>query len=699
MKRFAGILMMLCVFTIGAAADTGAISGQWLMTTAALGGNAEEVYKTVTFASGGSAAMEGRVFGTWKLVPAAQTVEISSEMIPEFAGSWNIAKNSDDELVLQSARGTLSFIEYNLDTIAQANQASHLTGVWKLDVKNDENADVYLYFKTPDMLSIHLHGEGFSGMDSGRWFFDKKEQSLFITAGENLLKGKSFLKQISPIAFLLENKGLNMTGMRLQQDAADREQLPDLDTDPAIEETGNDTAGSLLSSESFPWYNREAKEDYLKQVTALEYKKSILLEDFDIFVTEDITAHLSFDENNGTLEMDEVFTPLPTADYSEDSVFYPLEEPFEYTVSGEKEVSVPAGTFNCLVIDYADDFDESRTRLYMIKNRPGVYAKIITITKDFNEETYTKYELSGITGAFTPQKDSPVTGRWILTELMQNGKSQKKGDPFEFINDGRVLITGAEGVKTGRWSYTSDEKTVFLDFSRNPESFSVVILPGKMILKNKRIIYTFINSDTAAAGTAPADSKIAGYWMLLNTSDPYRVMHLTENHDVFEIDRIHYSPLEKNYAKKEGTWRFSPDASSIIFMTDEYEALCYGSRTISRLTDRLLVFGEDMNRLAFIKIDPDTLIKENQASGLSGIWKIKGRNGSKNYYDFTDPFLFKKGTAMDDMPKTGLWHYDGQNRMLFLAYQMHQLEGFTKITSISSTRIEFENFPAAERVE
>ncbi len=700
MKRFTGVLVILSALVMCASAETGDITRQWLMTTAALGGNTEEVYKTVTFNLDGSTVMEGRNFGTWKADTTGQTIEIRSEMIPEFAGNWEIVKKSAGKLVLQSNHGTLSFIAYNPDKIAQANQASHLAGVWKLGVKNDENADVYLYFKTPDKLLLYLQGEGFTGRVSGRWFFDEKEQSVLITARENLLKGKSFLKQVSPTAFLLENKGEKITGTRLQQNAADREQLPSFENISTMVENNGDTTNSPLCSETFPWYNREAKEDYLRHIAALEYKKSTLLEGFDVFVTKDITAHLSFDENDGTVEMDDIFTPLPMADCSEDTVFYPLEEPFEYALSGEKEITVPAGTFECLVIDFADDFNESRTRLYMIRNRPGVYAKIVTITKDFNEEIYTKYELSGIKGTFTPQKISPVISRWILTELIRNGKSQRKGEPFEFVNDGRVLITRAGEIDTGRWTFNSDEKTVLLDFDGNPQPFSIEMLSNKsMVLKNKSVTYTFIKFEPDTAGTAPENPKVTGYWMLTNTPDPYRVMHLTDSYEVFDVDRIYASPLEDNYPKREGTWLFNPETSSIIFMTDEYESLCYGSRKISRLTDQLLVLGEGNDRLVFIKIKPDKLVKGNKASGLTGIWRIKGRNGTYNYYDFTDPFLFRKGASMEDMPKTGLWYYDRQNKMLFLGYQMHQLEGFSKITSISSTRIEFENSLIAERVE
>ncbi|RKX89851.1 MAG: hypothetical protein DRP59_10490, partial [Spirochaetes bacterium] len=118
MKRFTGVLVILSALVMCASAETGDITRQWLMTTAALGGNTEEVYKTVTFNLDGSTVMEGRNFGTWKADTTGQTIEIRSEMIPEFAGNWEIVKKSAGKLVLQSNHGTLSFIAYNPDKIA-----------------------------------------------------------------------------------------------------------------------------------------------------------------------------------------------------------------------------------------------------------------------------------------------------------------------------------------------------------------------------------------------------------------------------------------------------------------------------------------------------------------------------------------------------------------------------------------------------
>ena len=50
------------------------------------------------------------------------------------------------------------------------------------------------------------------------------------------------------------------------------------------------------------------------------------------------------------------------------------------------------------------------------------------------------------------------------------------------------------------------------------------------------------------------------------------------------------------------------------------------------------------------------------------------------------------------MPKSGLWFYNPENKIIFLGYQMHQLEGFSVIKEIRVNLIIFENGLEAERV-
>ncbi len=59
-------------------------------------------------------------------------------------------------------------------------------------------------------------------------------------------------------------------------------------------------------------------------------------------------------------------------------VFYPRKEPNTYRFIGSENVETPAGSFDCTVVEGMEDFD-TKIKYWMIKNKPGIYAKILII--------------------------------------------------------------------------------------------------------------------------------------------------------------------------------------------------------------------------------------------------------------------------------------------------------------------------------
>ena len=699
MKKIILVLISLAVISSNVLANTTDVTGQWLMTKAVFDGNTDEVYQTLNFRDNGFAEMQGIVFGSWETNSKDNTVTIKSEMIDEFAGTWKISNPGEDEITLSSKDESLFFTRYNPEKIAKDNKASGLKGVWKLDNKDDDDADILLYFKTPDEFLVHYTGDGYTGEGSGTWILNKKENSVILMVQDRLLRGRSSIVSITNKEFILKNKGIEITGHKLEQNAETREQLSLTENDNnSLILTQNDEATGL-NYENFSWFNIEAKNSYLKNVTSLKYKKSTLLNNFDVFITEDLSAEVSFDEYNEAIEINDIFDELPGSDDYEENAFYPLEESFEYTVVREKDITVPAGTFKCTVVDINDEFEESRTRLYMINNRPGVYAKIITIKKDFDEETYTMYELTGIEGNFSTQNNKQIEGSWLLTEFTSNGEKKKRSRDFEFINDGRLELTQSGYIDYFKWNYKADENKVTLDIGDGEQSLNIETLTlSKMVLKNSELTYSFIKMDTASTTLSKEDNPVTGYWMLTNSSNPYSLIYLTDNHSVFDIERISSSPIEENYARRQGKWMYDSSNKTLVFNTDEYNSICSGSLAVSKLNDTVMILDDQGDQLVFVKIDPEIITKNNLESGLEGLWKIKGQNGAYNYYDFRDPLLFRKGLSEDDMPATGLWYYNPKDKTLFMGYQMHQLEGSNVITMITEKTIVFQNGLVAERV-
>jgi len=651
MKKIILVLISLAIISSNVLANTTDVTGQWLMTKAVFDGNTDEVYQTLNFRDDGSAEMQGRVFGSWKANSEDNTVTIKSKMIDEFAGTWKIADSTENEITLNSKNGCLFFTRYNPEEIAKNNIASGLIGVWKLDNKNDEDADILLYFKTPDELLVHYLADGFTGRSSGTWINNKKENSVILMVQDRLLRGRSNIVSITNGEFTLKKKGIEITGNRLEQNSETREQLPLTENDNNTTTITQNDETTGLNSENLSWFNIEAKRSYLKDVTTLKYTKSTLLDNFDVFITEDISADVSFDKYNESIKIDDIFDELPGSNEYEENAFYPLEKPFEYTVAGEKDITVPAGTFKCTVVEINDEFEGSRTRLYMINNRPGVYAKIITVKKDFDDETYNMYELTRIGGDFSAQNNKQIEGKWLLTELISDGEKKKMSRDFEFINDGRLELTQSGSIDYFKWNYKADENKVVLDFGDGEQSLNIETLTtSKMVLKNSKFTYSFVKMDTESTILSKENSYVTGYWMLTNTTNPYSLIHLTNDHSVYDIERIISSPIEENYATRQGKWMYDSSNKTLVFNTDEYDAICYGSLGVRKLNETLMVLDDQGYRLVFVKIDPDKIRNNNAESGLEGLWKIKGQNGAYNYYDFRDPLLFRKGLSKDDMP-------------------------------------------------
>ncbi len=66
---------------------------------------------------------------------------------------------------------------------------------------------------------------------------------------------------------------------------------------------------------------------------------------------------------------------------------YP-EEDNSCRIVGSEQIATPAGTFDCVVVEVAIDY-ETRKKLWMIKDKPGIYAKII----DDKEGTWGHYNM------------------------------------------------------------------------------------------------------------------------------------------------------------------------------------------------------------------------------------------------------------------------------------------------------------------
>lgn len=66
------------------------------------------------------------------------------------------------------------------------------------------------------------------------------------------------------------------------------------------------------------------------------------------------------------------------SDYEYDFNFFPKDNLDTYNVVGTETIETPAGTFNCTIVEGFDQFS-AKVKYWMVTNKPGVFAKVISV--------------------------------------------------------------------------------------------------------------------------------------------------------------------------------------------------------------------------------------------------------------------------------------------------------------------------------
>jgi hypothetical protein len=143
----------------------------------------------------------------------------------------------------------------------------------------------------------------------------------------------------------------------------------------------------------------------LLNVKQLIYNYSTLIEEVDVFENEILTADVNSNPQEQQLSIDFIFfgydrynlpedTELPPNEFDEYNSLYP-EDDNSFRVVGTEQITIAAGTFDCTVIEAVDGWDHSK-KLWMINDKPGIYAKIIDENTNEDYGYYHLYELQEI---------------------------------------------------------------------------------------------------------------------------------------------------------------------------------------------------------------------------------------------------------------------------------------------------------------
>ncbi len=401
MNRF--VLMILAgLFSVNMALSKNvSVSGTWLLTKIEKANKVQEVYAPVTFQANGDFMAMGIKMGTWKY--HGKIVQIASQQFKVGNGNNNILKLDKQEMILENAGAKMYFRRLDREKILAENKASGLTGTWKLD-SDDHSVIQLLVFKAPDSLYFIEKEPGSTSRTSGSWIYNNNDNSLIVTIMGHGTDFRGMNKiTLGKDSFTLENNGKTIKGTR-EKTTGKIEHLNFKESD------FYDADGNFKYEEDenkVPWNDPQAMLDFLKTVHRLDYKYSVLIPDAGIFKSKIFKAGVAVKDNGEKVCVDYIFngydkdhlpddTALPPNcyDYTTYNKLFPLKEA-DFRVAGKEQVTTPAGTFQCTVVEALGDFD-TMEKMWMIDDKPGVYAMIIMENKDPSFGFYKVYELQGI---------------------------------------------------------------------------------------------------------------------------------------------------------------------------------------------------------------------------------------------------------------------------------------------------------------
>lgn len=403
MKNLLLVIIALICFAKLANAQKSKLVGSWIITKVEVKGEIQTPYQLTEFSEDGKMIIMGMELGTWTYHKSTNAIEMKSEFDKDFSGEGKIIKLTDDRLEVDKDGTKLFYKKVDENKIASENKKSGLFGTWEFKDVPYSNANTLVTFTEPDEFKIIQKEDGKTSNLSGTWIFDKQEMSLIMIGlrGEDTFKGESKIVKINRKNLSLENNGTVFKGNKKAQNTNKIEHLT-FTEDEFYTENGD--YKYYDDEEKLPWRNWSEMKTGLLSIEHLVYNYSTLISGTEAFQTKILTADVKATLEEEGFVIDNVFNGYDRYNLPEDSEFhdnteysellYPLEDDV-FRVVGIEEVTIPAGTFSCTVLEGVNDSGALK-KLWMITDKIGIYAKIIEEDPDETWGYYSVYELQEI---------------------------------------------------------------------------------------------------------------------------------------------------------------------------------------------------------------------------------------------------------------------------------------------------------------
>ncbi len=389
-KSFAFVLAFLCITALSTFAQKADPTGLWLVTKVKTASDINEPYHIIDFNPNGKIFALGVIeVGTWKFDKANNTLTLDSKLDKNFAGIQKIKQLDDNNLVLTKNGVTSYMVRFDTTKIGAANRTSQLPGVWS--VQNSKYGQVYIRFSLPHSLTMVSVDENSVETSNGDWVYNPDENSVIFILFSDEAKGKYRITELTDKKLVVEN---SINKFIAQKNIS----AGNLDT---LSFNYDDFPEDKDDTELLPWKDIYAMAETLSDVKYLKFRLGHYLSNINTIYYTELLSKIKTDVDKPSINFQNLsVNDKDTSQYSEkhkggmmesNNYFFPFEELYPFRVVGKEKINVPAGTFDCTVVEGLDMDD--KYKMWMIDNMPGVYAKIIKGKDNFGKTIYTVQEL------------------------------------------------------------------------------------------------------------------------------------------------------------------------------------------------------------------------------------------------------------------------------------------------------------------
>jgi len=389
------LFILLAIFTVSVNAQKSKLIGSWLMTKVETEGGTEHPYQVFDFKEDGKFMATGIELATWKYQKKGKRIIMESKMDKDFNGESKILELGKTKLVIKKDGSKIYYTKLNPKKIAKANKKLNLEGSWQIE--STEYSSSLLKFELPEDFTLIQSGDGSTETIQGTWMYRAKAKEIIFISFSPSFRGKGRIKKLTKNKFIFKNNGQTIKATRLIPDTTKIERLSFKEEDLPEEYTGE---------YQLPWIYFEEMVEKLGNIKELKYTYGQLVEEMNTLKhTSSVVSKIKVDPDRPSVQFSNFYiSESETSQFSENyrdhlqesrNPFFPKREIWPYRIIGIESVTVPAGTFNCTVIEGFDG--DTKIKYWMINDKPGVYAKIINEELGpFDELEYRLFELEEI---------------------------------------------------------------------------------------------------------------------------------------------------------------------------------------------------------------------------------------------------------------------------------------------------------------